>query len=209
VVSFSNHKRDGIRIHESRCINGGIHPAWRRIFVVNESTTKPTASIHEAHEIRQNRRVLIHVFVQNEAGSTLKHLHDEKTLAHLGTRIVAHAYPFPYGFVIGTSSGDGCNVDCFVITQRPLSTGTIVDCEPLALMEQIEDGVEDHNIIARPAGEPSCALTPAVEAALMAHVLACFQDVPGKTMRVGRFLDARHAATHIAAHRVPVNHPFS
>jgi inorganic pyrophosphatase len=145
--------------------------------------------------------MIIQVFVQNEAGSALKHLHDEKTLALLGTRAVAHAYPFPYGFVIGTSARDGGNVDCFVITQRLLSTGAIIDCEPLALMEQIEDGVEDHNVIARPVDEPRCTLTPAIEAALAAHVITCFQDVPGKRMRVGRFLAASDAEAHITTHR--------
>lgn len=145
--------------------------------------------------------MIIRVFVQNQAGSTIKHLHNEKTLALLGTRTVAHPYPFPYGFVIGTSAGDGLNVDCFVLTSQSLRTGDIVECEPLGLMEQIEDGVADHNVVARLATEDGWTMTPAIERALTAHVLACFQDVAGKTMRVGRFLDARQADAHLAAHR--------
>ncbi len=91
---------------------------------------------------------MIRVFIQNEAGSNQKHLHDEKTLAHKRMVIVSQAYPFPYGFVLDTTSEDGDNVDCFVITDRPLKTGTIVRCEPVGLLEQIEDGEADHNLLA-------------------------------------------------------------
>jgi inorganic pyrophosphatase len=41
--------------------------------------------------------------------------------------------------VIGTDSGDGGNVDCYVITNRTLKTGQIVECDPIGLMEQFED----------------------------------------------------------------------
>jgi inorganic pyrophosphatase len=140
----------------------------------------------------------IRVFVQNEAGSLAKNFHDEETLAYIRTALVSHAYPFPYGFVIGTDAGDGCNVDCYVITDRVLRSGQIVDCEPIGLMEQFEDGIDDHNVLARPVGE-SATITPAVEAALTEHVLECFRHVDGKQMRVGRFLGADEAEAHISS----------
>jgi inorganic pyrophosphatase len=143
--------------------------------------------------------VIIRVFVQNEAGSTQKNYHDEKTLEFRYSRIVSHAYPFPYGFVIGTDAGDGCNVDCFVITDRAVRSGEIVECEPAGLMEQFEDGIEDHNVLARPLGE-SCQIDSTVEAALSEHVLECFSHVEGKQMRVGRFLGAGKAAAHVRSH---------
>jgi inorganic pyrophosphatase len=141
----------------------------------------------------------IRVFVQNEAGSTQKNVHDEKTLTYVGTGLVSHAYPFPYGFVVGTDAGDGCNVDCYVITDRVLRTGQVLDCEPIGLMEQFEDGIDDHNVLARPAGE-NATITAIVEAKLTEHVLECFRHVDGKQMRVGRFLGADDAEAHIAAH---------
>src|SRR5215470_12950156 len=95
------------------------------------------------------------VFIENEAGSNVKHYHDEKTLEPKGSSQVSRAYPFPYGFVLNTTAPDGDNVDCFVITQQALPTGEIVECEPIALMEQIEDGEEDHKILAGMPGEDS------------------------------------------------------
>jgi inorganic pyrophosphatase len=143
--------------------------------------------------------VTIRVFVQNEARSNQKHQHNEKTLAFISSCLVSHAYPFPYGFIIGTDAGDGCNVDCFVITDRTLRTGQIVQCEPIGLMEQFEDGVDDHNVLARPLGE-SREVTDAVTAALTQHVLACFRHVEGKRMHVGRFLGPNDAEAHVVSH---------
>ena len=56
------------------------------------------------------------VFVQNEAGSNRKHYHNEKTLELQRAVDVSERYPFPYGFVVGTTAEDGCNVDCYIIS---------------------------------------------------------------------------------------------
>ena len=53
----------------------------------------------------------IRVFIQNEVGSCRKNHHDEKSLQYRHSETIPHAYPFPYGFVIGTDSGDGGNVE--------------------------------------------------------------------------------------------------
>jgi inorganic pyrophosphatase len=139
----------------------------------------------------------IRVFVQNEAGSTRKHYHDEKTLTYTHSTVVAHAYPLPYGFIIGTTASDGGNVDCFVVTNQTLRLGQIVDCEPLGLMEQVEDGLDDHNVLARPRDE-QIEVTAQVRDALTAHALACFRHVEGKQVTVGRFLGAPDAQAYIA-----------
>ena len=55
---------------------------------------------------------MIKVFIQNEAGSDQKHLHDEKTLEYKHTVRVSRSYPFPYGFILDTTSEDGDNLDC-------------------------------------------------------------------------------------------------
>jgi inorganic pyrophosphatase len=97
----------------------------------------------------------VRVFIQNEAGSDQKNYHDEKRFVWQRAVTVARAYPFPYGFVIDTSADDGCNGDCFVITNSPLRTGQRVDCEVIGLMEQFEDGQVDHNVLARLLGSDS------------------------------------------------------
>jgi inorganic pyrophosphatase len=143
--------------------------------------------------------MLIKVFVQNEAGSNLKNHHDEKTLTFRFAERVSRPYPFPYGFVIGTTAPDGCNLDCYLITRLDIRTGTIVECEPVALMEQFEDGIEDHNVLAVPVSE-TADVTEAIQKTLIEFVESVFQHRKGKQLRAGRFLSSTEAKTHIQSH---------
>lgn len=142
----------------------------------------------------------VRVFIENEAGSNRKHRHNEKTLEFLHTEEVSRPYPFPYGFILDTTAGDGMNLDCFVITSQKLRTGQIVVCEPIGLMEQIDAGDEDHNVLARLPDE-SVEITPDLEAALVDFSCNVFQHVEGKHLEPGRFLDADDAIAHIQACR--------
>jgi inorganic pyrophosphatase len=142
--------------------------------------------------------MVINVFVQNEAGSNQKNYHDEKTLEFKFAETVSRAYPYPYGFIIGTNAGDGCNVDCFVITKRPLRTGQTFECEAIALMEQIEDRNVDHNVLAK-LPEENIELTTEIQTVLTDFVLNVFQHAAGKQISVGRFLGAEHARAHVMA----------
>jgi inorganic pyrophosphatase len=139
------------------------------------------------------------VFIENEAGSFVKHLYDEKTLELKGTTRVSRAYPFPYGFVLDTTAEDGDNVDCFVLTGELLSSGTILDCEPLALMEQIEDGQVDHKILAAIPGQ-DVTLDPRTRQSLIDFTSHVFDHVPGKIMKVGAFRDRQAAIDHMLRH---------
>lgn len=139
------------------------------------------------------------VFIENETGSFVKHLHDEKTLKLKGTTRVSRPYPLPYGFVLDTSAEDGDNVDCFVLTTQRLRTGEIVECDPVGLMEQIEDDEIDHKILARLPGEQS-SVSREVQDDLVEFASHVFDHVPGKRMRVGKFRN-REAALEFVAQR--------
>lgn len=138
----------------------------------------------------------IKVFVQNEAGSNLKNHHDEKALTFRFGEHVSRPYPFPYGFVIGTTAQDDCNLDCYVITGRYIRTGTIVECEPIGLMEQFEDGIEDHKVLGVPVGE-NADVTEDIKKTLVEFVENVFRHRRGKQLRAGRFLSATEAEAHI------------
>lgn len=76
------------------------------------------------------------VFVENMAGSNIKHLFDEKKLTLEKVMEVARPYPFPFGFLLNTTAPDGDNLDVFILSENELTTGQIIDCEPIGLMEQ-------------------------------------------------------------------------
>lgn len=142
----------------------------------------------------------LQVFIENEAGSREKKTFDERTLEHLKTESVSAAYPFAYGFVMGTAGDDGDAVDCFVLTARPLRSGTTLVCKPVALLEKVEDGDADHKVIAVPYGE-SETVNAADEAVLRAFVAGVFAHVPGKTTAVGRLLGRDAAEDYIRRSR--------
>ncbi|HEU4414984.1 MAG TPA: inorganic diphosphatase [Candidatus Angelobacter sp.] len=139
-------------------------------------------------------------FIENEAGSRLKHEHDEKTLEPKGTTVVSRAFPWPYGFILETTGQDGDNVDCFVLTQKPLRTGDIVDCDPIGMIEQIEDGEVDHKIFACLHDE-AAVLNDAAAEQFKDFALHVFEHIPGKTMNIGRRCDKQTALEYIERHR--------
>lgn len=132
------------------------------------------------------------VFIENEQGSDQKHIFDERTLEFTKAVTVSRQYPYPYGLILNTKSGDGDNLDCFVITDKPLKSGQIVDCEPIGILEQIEDGKEDHNILAVLPGE-SVVLNDNIKDKLTDFISHVFDHRKGKVIKVDRFLGQKDA----------------
>ncbi len=136
------------------------------------------------------------VFIENEAGLNQKNIYNEKTLEYKKTYTVSRPYPYPYGFIIDTTSGDSDNLDCFIITDQKLTQGQIVECEPVGLMEQIEDNEEDHNVLAKLGGEES-VIDGQTQKNLTEFVSHVFDHIPGKNVQVGKFLGKIEAEGYI------------
>jgi inorganic pyrophosphatase len=125
------------------------------------------------------------IFIENEQGLPLKNIFDEVKLEYKNTHLTSAPYPYHYGFVLNTLSGDGDCLDCFVLTNQPLKTGQIIEVEPLALMEMKEEGEIDHKIIARMSDE-NFELTADIKAELESFIQDVFAHL-GKKMEVGEF----------------------
>lgn len=126
------------------------------------------------------------IFIENEQDLPLKNIFDEVKLQYKNTHVTSAPYPYAYGFVIGTLSGDGDCLDCFILTNQLLKTGDIVEAEPLALMEMKEDDEIDHKVIARLPGE-NFELTPDVKTEITNFIHSVFAHL-NKKMEVGEFL---------------------
>ncbi len=140
--------------------------------------------------------MIIQVFIENEAGSSIKNIYNEKTFEFQKSITVSKPYPYPYGFITGTDSPDGDNLDCFVITSTILKTGQIIKCVPIGLMEQTEDGLEDHNVLAVPLGE-SIQITSEIKQKLIDFVLHVFDNIKEKKISAGEFLSYKDAEIYI------------
>jgi inorganic pyrophosphatase len=145
------------------------------------------------------------VFIENEAGSDQKNLYNEKTLEYRKTVPVARKYPYPYGFILDSTSGDGDNLDCFIITDKILKSGQIVECEPVGIMEQLEITLdkdkrevveEDYNVLTVFPDE-KIEIDDIKKEQLRAFVSHVFDHLPNKKIQVGNFLDQNSALQYI------------
>ncbi len=139
---------------------------------------------------------MIKVLIQVEAGSRDKKLYDEKTLEYKRTSRISRPYPYAYGFIIGTRAEDGDSVDCYLITKDELKSGTIVECEPMGLLEQDEDGEVDHKVLAAIPGQ-DIELGEGLLKELRDFIYAVFAQFPEVRVSVGRILPREAALDHI------------
>jgi inorganic pyrophosphatase len=141
------------------------------------------------------------VLIEAEAGSNVRRLYDETTLGLLSSREVAAAYPFPYGFVLGTSSDDGSAIDCYVITDKPIPTGTVVEADVAGVLEVSEGREADHKVLGLLPGSPT-PLDPGVRETLEGYIRELFRPYPRVKVRVGRLLGGDEAAAFLKSHQV-------
>ncbi len=127
---------------------------------------------------------MINVMIQAEAGSHDRIRYDEKTLKSIGIGRVSRPYPYPYGFVIATTAADGDNVDCYVVANNHLKSGTIVECEPVGLLQQEETGDPDHKVLAVIAGQEAVVPDGVLEV-LQHFIYDIFSDFPDESVSVG------------------------
>ena len=132
------------------------------------------------------------VFIENEAGTNIKNLFNENTLEYRKSVQVSANYPFPYGFLIDTKSGDGDNLDCFVLTKQPLKSRKIIEVEPIGMFEEIEDGKEDPKILVVLPGE-QWEIDKNLQETFMEFTATVFSHLPNKKKQIGRFLGKEDA----------------
>jgi inorganic pyrophosphatase len=139
---------------------------------------------------------MIKVLLEAAAGSRNKNRYDEKTLEFKGTSQISRPYPYPYGFIIGTIAADGDSVDCYIITKDTLKAGKIVECEPIGLLEQEEDGEVDHKVLAAIPGQ-DVTLSQELREELREFIYAVFAQFPEVHLNIGRILPREMALQHI------------
>jgi inorganic pyrophosphatase len=149
---------------------------------------------------------MIKIFIETEAGSRAKRRYDDETLALKESFEVPLPYPYAYGFVLGTKTGDGGGIDCYVLGAERVASGSIVECEALGLIEMHEDDELDDKLVARLAGAsptlgelPGGGLDPAIPERIEAFILELFMKFPEVKIEFGRVLDAKEALARILA----------
>lgn len=88
------------------------------------------------------------VFIEQTTEPNKKNIFDKKTRVLLDNVTSPLTYPYPYGYILDTRSPDGEELDCYVITEKKLEAGSVVECEPIGMTEWFENKQADHKILA-------------------------------------------------------------
>lgn len=151
-------------------------------------------------------------FIEVDKGTDQRPIYNEQTLEYIKTKTVYKPYPYAYGFLLDTTSGDGAHLDCYVITEQPLVSGKIVDVEPVGMVESIENGEEDHKILCCLPGE-KIKIDSNVEKIIRDFGEHYFDDKPDKHIVIGRFLGYDDAVKLINSCKIDVrndgSHPIT
>lgn len=126
-------------------------------------------------------------FIEVDAGTIDRPIYNEQTLEQIGIKKVYKPYPYAYGFLLDTISGDGDQLDCYVITPKSLTSGDTIEVEPIGMVESIENGEEDHKILCRLSSE-NITIDSTIEKKIRDFGEHYFDDRPDKQVIVGRFL---------------------
>ena len=145
---------------------------------------------------------MVKVLIQVGRGHTDRRIYNEHTLEYLQTSSGRHPYPYPYGFIPGTRTDDDACVDCYIITHEPLEAGSIVECEPMGLLEQHEGDEVDHKILAVLPGE-HIELNQEVVETLRNFIYTIFSSAPVSSIKIGELLPREQALQHIKEHLEP------
>lgn len=95
------------------------------------------------------------VFIEIEQGSNEKYEYD-KLSKELKLDFVFDNlfFPYNYGFIPNTLSGDGEELDAVILSSAPIARGRTVVCKAIGMMEVIDRGEEDNKIICVPVSDP-------------------------------------------------------
>lgn len=145
------------------------------------------------------KRVSLKAIIEVDKGSSKRAVFDDH-LELIRYRMVNTPYPFPYGFILNTSSEDGDGIDCYILTDKHLQAGTIIDCVPIGLLEQFENEEVDSKIICLTEGDDFNFEQDHVQQ-IRSFILQIFKKHPNVEIKFGEYKDAEYAIQYINKRR--------
>lgn len=136
------------------------------------------------------------VFIETVRGATTRNRYDEATFLRKESFSIRHAYPYDYGFIVGTNKITEDCIDCYVITEERLTEGQSIECEPIGMLEMFEDGEVDHKVLAT-YGHANASDSQHICQSIRQFIEAVFSDIPEVTVQLGPLLSREEAVTFI------------
>ena len=156
----------------------------------------------------------VDVLIEIPYGSQLKYEYDWETkVLRCDRRLhTPFSYPFNYGYIPHTRSGDGDELDAVVLTRYPIQPGCMIRCRMLGVLLTVDEHGDDEKMILVPVNkvDPDFADTQRLTD-LTSHqrdqIYFFFENYkrlePDKWVKVSGFEGRKSALTHYkqAVHR--------
>ena len=140
-------------------------------------------------------KISIRAIVEAEKGSSRRAVFDEH-LKVINFRDLNAPYPFAYGFILKTISEDGDWIDCYILTDKQLKVGMIVDCVPIGLLEVYENEEADCKIICVLEGDDFSFGQKHIEQ-IKNFILQIFKKYADINIKFGEYKDDAYAVNYI------------
>ncbi len=141
------------------------------------------------------------VFIEQSGEENLKSIFTKDTRVFIKNIFTNLSYPYPYGFIEKTLAPDGDNLDCYIITDQKIKSGSIVECITIGMVEWVEDGKEDNKVLMiLPGGNFS--IGDEVKQKITYFAEHFFDDVQGKKYTLGKFIGKKEADEYIEKYKI-------
>ena len=136
------------------------------------------------------------VFIEQSGEKNKKNIFDKETSEFIRTIDFHVTYPYAYGYILDTLASDGDELDCYVITDKKLESCSVIECEPIGMVEYFEDDQPDHKILVSLKDE-SAEVSDEVKTKLLDFNARYYEDQSDQNARVGNFLGKEEAIKEI------------
>jgi inorganic pyrophosphatase len=143
------------------------------------------------------------VYIEISKNTNIKYEFDKELNALICDRVLftPFAFPFNYGFVPQTLSGDGDPLDAIVIMDKPLVPGCYIKCKIIGCLETEDEKGDDKKMILTPIKKvsPIDAQLDSIDdipELLLEQIIYFYQhykDLEKKSVKVGKMLNKEEA----------------
>ena len=143
------------------------------------------------------------VYVEISKGTNVKYEYDHKLNALICDRILytPFMFPFNYGFVPNTLSGDGDPIDVLIYMEQSLVPGSYIKCRIIGALETEDDKGIDTKLIAVPIKKvspheeniESIDDFPKIFIEKVKYFYKHYKDLENKQVIIGNFLNKKDA----------------
>ena len=143
------------------------------------------------------------VFVEIAKNSNIKYEFNPELNAIVCDRILytPFSFPFNYGFVPNTLSGDGDPLDVLIYMEQPLVPGSYIKCRIIGCLETSDEKGEDAKLIMVPSRKVSPFSSeinsindlPKMFIENVIYFYKHYKDLENKEVKIGNILDKEEA----------------